>query len=158
VKLLPEFVALYALLGNLQLADGHLAEAQRYYEQALAIQPDFAVAASNLAWTLAKRGKDLDRAAQLAQKARQLMPQMDSIADTLAWVEYEKGEYRSALPLLQECIQKSPANSVYHYHLGMVLIATGEKQKAREELRSALRLKLPSDDADSATEVLARLQ
>jgi len=85
------------------------------------------------------------------------MPQLDSIADTLAWVEYEKGEFNSALPLLRECIERAPANSVYHYHLGMVLVATGEKQKAREELQAALRLRLPGNDADSAHEVLAQL-
>jgi tetratricopeptide (TPR) repeat protein len=157
LALQPEFVPLQVLIGNLYLDKGDLAKARSYYERALSINPDFAIAAGNLAWIYMKQGGRLDAAFQLAQKARQLLPELDSIADTLAWVEYKRGDYASALPLLQECVQKAPYRSSYRYHLGMVLIAKGEKERGRDELQEALRLKLMGEDANNAHQILAKL-
>jgi tetratricopeptide (TPR) repeat protein len=85
------------------------------------------------------------------------MPDLDSITDTLAWVQYKKGSYISAKPLLQECVRKAPQYAPYHYHYGLVLAATGEKAKAKTELEAALRLKLSADDAADARQALAKL-
>jgi tetratricopeptide (TPR) repeat protein len=158
MKRSPGMAAIPALVGNLYLAKNDLSQARKFYEQSLAVEPDFAIAASNLALVYIRQGADLDQALQLAEKARQLMPQLDSIADTLAWVRYHRREYRAAIPLLTECIDKAPANSLCHYHLGMVLIAAGETAKGREELHSALKLQLPAEDADHAHAVLAQLR
>jgi len=87
-----------------------------------------------------KQGGNVDAAFQLAQKARQLLPELDSITDTLAWVDYKRGDYAAALPLLRECVQKAPDRPSYRYPPGMVLIAKGDHEKGREELQNALRL------------------
>jgi len=60
------------------------------------------------------------------------------------------------LPLLEECVEKQPGSPEYHYHLGMVLLAMGQKEKAREQLESALRLPLVGEDAEQAKQALAR--
>jgi tetratricopeptide (TPR) repeat protein len=148
---------LETLVGNLYLDKGDLAAARKHYEQALAINPNFAIAASNLAWVYTKQGGNLDVALGLAQKAKQLMPELDSITDTLAWVQYKKGSFISAKPLLQECVRKAPQYATYRYHLGMVLAATGEKAKAKSELEAALRMKLSAEDATDARQALAKL-
>ncbi len=105
----------------------------------------------------ALQGTNLDVALSLAQKARQLLPDLDSITDTLAWVQNKNGSYASAIPLLQECVQKAPGFPVYRYHLGMALLASGEKSKGREQLPAALRLKLRGEDAEQARQALAKL-
>jgi tetratricopeptide (TPR) repeat protein len=156
LALQAKLVPLIALLGNLYLDKGNLEVARKYYEQALAIDPNFAVAASNLAWVYAAQGGNLDVALSLAEKAKYLAPDADPISDTLAWIEYKKGIYASALPLLRECVQKAPDKGQYHYHLGMVLLASGDKDKARAELQAALRLKLKREDAEQAREALSR--
>jgi tetratricopeptide (TPR) repeat protein len=148
---------LETLVGNLYLDKGDLATARKHYEQALAINPNFAIAASNLAWVYTKQGGNLDVALGLAQKAKQLMPELDSITDTLAWVQYKKGSYITAKPLLQECVRKAPQYAPYRYHLGMVLAASGEKAKAKTELEAALRMKLSAEDATDARQALAKL-
>ena len=104
---------------------------------------------------IAKQGTNLDVALGLAQKAKQLMPDLDSITDTLAWVMYKKGSYASALPLLQECVQKAPNSAIYHYHLGRAFLSAGEKAKARTQLQTALRLNLIGADATDAQQALA---
>ena len=35
-------------------------------------------------------------------RAKQQAPMMESITDTLAWVQYRRGQYAAALPLLEE--------------------------------------------------------
>ena len=69
---------------------------------------------------------------------------------------YKKGDYASALPLLEECVEKEPTSPAYRYHLGTVLLAAGQKEKARDQLESALRLRLLGEDAEQAKQVLAR--
>jgi tetratricopeptide (TPR) repeat protein len=109
-----------------------------------------------LAWVYAEENTNLDVAVSLAQKAKQLLPDLDSISDTLAWVYYKKGNYSGAVPLLQECVEKAPDRASYRYHLGMVLLADGEKQRARQQLEAALRLKLAGNDAQQARQALAQ--
>jgi len=84
------------------------------------------------------------------------MPEFNAITDTLGWVLYKKGDYASALPLLQECVGKEPNSAGYRYHLGMVLSAVGQKGRAKDELESALRLRLVGEDAEQARQTLAR--
>jgi tetratricopeptide (TPR) repeat protein len=143
------------MLGNLYLGKGDLASAGQQYERALGINPNFAIAAANLALVQAKEGSDLNVALGLAQRAKQLMPDLESISDTLAWIEHLKGSNGSAIPLLQECVRKAPEQPVYRYHLGMALLAGGEKGQAKTQLDAALRLNLSGEDALQARKALA---
>jgi len=110
-----------------------------------------------MAWVDALEGKNLDVALGMAQKAKSQLPDVPSITDTLAWVMYRRGNYTGAKPLLEECVQKAPNFGEFRYHLGMVLIATGQKVKAKEQLEAALRMKLGNDDARQAHQALAQL-
>ena len=152
----PRFAPLRTLIGNLYLQKGNLREARKCYEQALAVEPNFAVAAGNLAWVYAQQGINLDVALSLAQKAKQLMPDLDSISDTLAWVYFKRGDYAVAIPLLQECVGKAPEEANFRYHLGMTLLASGERSKARQQLEAALRLRLPAEEAEQARLALSQ--
>jgi Flp pilus assembly protein TadD len=157
LALQPNSPALQTLIGNLYLEKGDLNNARKCFEQALAVNSKFAVAASNLAWIYTKQGTNLDVALGLAQRAKQLLPDSQPVTDTLGWVQYKRGSYQMAKPLLQECVRKAPQDPMYHYHLGMVLLATGDKASARTELTSALRLKLDGDEARDAQTAIARL-
>jgi tetratricopeptide (TPR) repeat protein len=112
---------------------------------------------ANIAWVDALEGKDLDLALGLAQKAKSLEPEVPSITDTLAWVMYKRGDYPSAMPLLREAVQKSPNSAEYHYHLGMNLLASGQKETGKKELEAALRLKPDSESEEQVRQALAQL-
>jgi tetratricopeptide (TPR) repeat protein len=158
LALQPQFVPLVTLLGNIYMEKGDMVTAQSYFEKALAINPNFAVAASNLAWVYAQQGVNLDVALGLARRANEQLPDLDSVTDILGWVQYKNGQYSAAVPLLEECVQKAPSYPVYHYHLGMALVAGGQKEKGREELQAALRLNLAGEDAHQARGLLTRLR
>ncbi len=156
LSLQPRSANLLSVIASLYDATGNLGAARKYYEQALAIDPSLAVPANNLAFLYVKQGGNLDMALDLAQRAKQLMPDLNPITDTLGWVLYKKGDYASALPLLEECVEKEPNSPGYRYHFGMVLSAVGQKEKAKDELESALRLRLVGEDAEQAKQMLAR--
>jgi tetratricopeptide (TPR) repeat protein len=144
------------MLGNLFEAKGDLEKAGRYYQAALAIDSGSGVAANDLARVYALQNTNLDVALGLAQKAKEILPEDDSVTDTLAWIYYKKGLYSAAILLLQECVAKAPAHTAYHYHLGMAFLADGEKAKGREELEAALKAGLSGDDAQQARKALAQ--
>ena len=101
---------------------------------AMAIDPNLGIAAGNLAWVYLQQGGDLDVALGLAQKGKQLMPQMPAISDTLGWVMYKKRMYSNALSLFEECVSQAPQSAQFHYHLGMTLLASGQSSKAKDHM------------------------
>jgi len=157
LDLQPKFAPLATILGNRYLEKGDLQAARKYYGQALEADPNFAAANANMAWIDAQQGTNLEVALGMAQKAKSVMPDSPSITDTLAWVLYKRGNYTGAMPLLEECVRKSPDSAEFHYHLGMTLLATGEKAKGKDQIEVALRMKLGSDDAQQARQAIAQL-
>jgi tetratricopeptide (TPR) repeat protein len=156
LDLQPKSAPLVTMIGNLYLEKGDLQTARKYYARALEADPDFPVANANMAWVDAQEGKDLDVALGMAQKAKSVMPEVPSISDTLAWVMYKKGNYTGAIPLLDECVKKTPESAQFRYHLGLALAATGQKERARTQLQAALELnKLDADDKEQAQRLLA---
>jgi len=153
----PTSAPLATLVGNLYLDKGDLETARQYYARALEADPNFAIANANMAWIDAQEGKDLDVALAMAQKAKSTMPEPPAITDTLAWVMYKRGNYAGAVPLLQECVQKSPDSAEFHYHLGMTLLAIGQQGKGKEQLEAAVRMRLDPADAQQAQQSLAKV-
>ena len=101
--------------------------------------------------------ENLDVALYLAQQAKQALPEVPAVTDTLAWIQYKKGNYSIAIGLLDDAVKKVPQNAQYRYHLGMALSAAGDHDRAKVELKKALELKLQGDDAQQAQQTLAKL-
>jgi tetratricopeptide (TPR) repeat protein len=71
------------------------------YEEALKKGDSTGVAANNLAWIYAQSGTNLDRALQLAQRAREANPLNPAVTDTLGFVLLKRHEYSLALTALK---------------------------------------------------------
>ena len=153
----PKAAPIRALIGSMYLQKGDLEQARKNLERAMTLDANFAIAANNLAWIYAKQGANLDVAVSLAQKAKQLLPDQVSISDTLAWIYYQKGNYAGAIPLLEECVERAPQEATFRYHLGMTLLASGEKGGGRQQLETALHLRLTGDDGQEARRALSQL-
>jgi len=69
----------------------------------------------------------------------------------------QKGNYVAAKSLLQDCVRDAPQQASSHYHLGMVLLTTGEHARGKSEIEAALRLKLTGDSERDARQALNRL-
>jgi tetratricopeptide (TPR) repeat protein len=136
----PDSADLHLLLANtLELKedyDGAIKE----YESVLNNEPRSLVAANNLASLLADYRTDkasLERAASVAASLQKSpVPQFK---DTLGWIDYQKGDYQNAIPLLEQAAAALPNRALIHYHLGMSYIAAGQLAKASEQFNIALK-------------------
>jgi tetratricopeptide (TPR) repeat protein len=157
LDLQPKSASLMTTVGYLYLDKGDLGTARKYFSRALEVDSNYPPANANMAWVDAQEGKDLDVALGLAQKAKSLMPDSISISDTLAWVMYKKGNYSGAIPLLQDCVKKSPDSAQFRYHLGLSLIAAGQTDTGKAHLAAALQMnKLRPADREQAQQSLAQ--
>jgi tetratricopeptide (TPR) repeat protein len=112
-------------------------KARDAYEKLLSTQPNFVPALNNLAYLYAERLNNLDKAYDLARKARELQGQDASIGDTFAWILYKRGDYQQALPILQESAGKAVDNPEIQFHLGMTAYMMGQTDLAKVALKKA---------------------
>lgn len=154
----PKPIAALTMTGIIDEMQKKPDEARRSYERAVELNPRAAVAANNLAWLQVQAGENLDVALQLAQAAKAQLPDSPEVNDTLGWIYYKKGLASLAVPALRQSVQKSPANPIFHYHLGLAYAHAGDKEKARRSLQEALALNLEPAAAADAARVLAQLK
>jgi Flp pilus assembly protein TadD len=157
LKVNPKSFAAHMTLGSIYEQKGDQEAAKFQYREALNLEPQNPAAANNLAWNLAETGGDLDEALKLAQMAKDKLPKMTSVADTLGWVHYKKGSYAAAIDFLKECVSKEPKNATFQYHLGMAYFKNGRRAEARTSLSEALRLSPSFPGAEEAKQTLAKL-
>ena len=153
----PRNVSALALIGMVQDQKGDYSAARDTYEKILAINPKFGVAMNNLAYLYSEHFDQLDKARELAQRARELMPNDPSAADTLGWILSRQRQYPRALALLQENAEKLPTEAVVQFHLGMTRYRMGEEVPARLALQRALQINQSFPGSDEAHRCLAIL-
>jgi len=146
------------VLGSIYDLQGQPQKANEQYEQALKINPNFVVAANNLAWNYVEYGGNIDVALALAQTAKEQFPDDPSVSDTLGWIYYKKSVYLKAIALLKESAEKLPKNPTAHYHLGMAYFKNGDTALAKQALTQALQLGQDFPGRQEASEVLATLK
>ena len=126
-------------------------------EKVLEINPRFGPAANNLAYLYSEYGGDKEKALQLAQTAKEVLPEDPRISDTLGWILYKRGIYERAVSLLRESAEKLGDNAEVQYHLGMAYLKTGNPQAAKDSLANALKLSESFTGVEEAKRVLADL-
>jgi tetratricopeptide (TPR) repeat protein len=131
---IPTLMQLAVLQQNLK----HFAEARGAYEKLIGFAPNYVPALNNLAVIYSDQLRDLDKAYDLARRARDQAPADPHTADTLGWILFQKGEYRNALPLLQESAAKLGDLPAVQFHLGMVNYMLGEEDASRAAFQQAL--------------------
>jgi tetratricopeptide (TPR) repeat protein len=146
---------LYDLQGMGLEAKGDWKSAEAAYQKTLAMKPDDAMAANNLAYLLLEHGGDVNLAVSLAQTARRGLPKATATADTLAWASFHVGAYDTAKKLLEDSVKEQPANPTYQFHLGMTYLKLGDATKGKAALQKALSLAPQGPHAD---EIRAQLQ
>jgi len=150
----PNDAQAFTILGSLQEAQGDRDAAGASYKKALSIEPDQAVASNNLAYLMTETGGNLDVALSLAQTARRGLPNSPDTADTLAWVNYQKGNYDSARDLLEDTVKTSPDSASIQYHLGMIYSKLSDKTNASLHLKKAAALAPNTQTAKDAQKEL----
>ncbi len=143
-----------ALLQIAQIEDraGRRTEAISYYEKALQENSKNPPALNNLAYLLADTGKDPDRALELAQQVKALLPDSPTVDDTIGWAYYKKGLFHPALDYLKKA---SASNSpVRMCHLAMTYYQLGDRHQAYTLLLAAMKADPSLPEAKEAMALL----
>ena len=150
LKELPDNIVLHTALAGIREQSGDYEGAIKEYEYLLTRQPGSILVANNLASILSDHRTDkasLERAQSLAAILRK--SQVPQFKDTLGWISYRSGDFKAAIPILEEAAAAMPNLALVHYHLGMSYKAAGQDAKAAEEFNTAL-TKSPSNELAEA--------
>ena len=125
--------------GNRIAMNGNLAEARHYYEQALALEPEYPEALNNLANILRAEG-ELTRAKQYYQQALALKPNYEQAYNGLAVTLQELGEWTAALDYFRKAVEINPDFSLGHYNASLLYLLLGQYRQGFEEYEWRLSL------------------
>ncbi len=138
LKRQPQNLGARIVIGSIKEQLGAFEDARKVYEEILKTNPDNVVALNNLAHLKAEQFGKVDEAHGLALKAAGLAPEDPSVADTLGWIEYRRGNYPEAVRLLKNAKGKLPGNPEVASHLGLSAYMLGDEILARSALTEAL--------------------
>ena len=150
----PNSLEAHMALGIIYHAQKQYDKAKEAYQKALRINPRFAPAANNLAYLYLEQGGNIDEALNLAQIAKEQVPEDPHISDTIGWIYYKKNIFTRAVAYLKEASEKLPDNPIVRYHLGMAYLKNGDKASAKRELKKALELDSKFEGAEEAVRTL----
>jgi tetratricopeptide (TPR) repeat protein len=138
----PEQPQIHHFLGVLYEYNGDKKKAQEHYESAIRAEPNLGEAKNNLAYLFAEQKQNLDRALDLAQEAKALMPDDPNTADTLGWVLFQRGVPSAAIGYLKEAVAATRAGDpnlgLIRHHLALAYEASGDKKQAKEVVEQAI--------------------
>ena len=117
-------------LADLYNDSGRDRDAERTIRQFLTVEPENADAMNYLGYLLADKGRALDEAIKLVQRALDVDPNNPSYLDSLGWAYFRRGDFEQAEKYLTPAAERLDRNGVIQDHLGDVLAARGRVQDA----------------------------
>jgi tetratricopeptide (TPR) repeat protein len=136
---------------------GRWTEAQQVYQAAVKMDPNNGLSLNNLAFLMAEHGGDLNSALNMANKAKQIMPNLTEVTDTLGWIYLKKGMPDIAIESFRELVAKAPHQATYRYHLGMALLQKGDRPSALREFQNALKDNPKKEERDDMQEKIQKM-
>jgi len=151
-------IRFYLLAGGIYESKQDWEHAKQQYQKALTVQRDNPLASNNLAYVMLQQGGNVDVAFQMAQTARQKLPDNPNTADTLGWAFYHKKVYGSAITLFKEALKQQPDNPLFNFHLGLAYAKSNQGAQARQQLDRVMKLKPNFPDVDQLRQALAQVK
>jgi tetratricopeptide (TPR) repeat protein len=115
-----------------------ISEAEAVLRRLVELKPDDAQSLNALGYTLVDRTDKLDEGFKLIERAHKLAPSDPFILDSMGWALYRLGRLDEAEAYLVRAFAER-ADPEIAAHLGEVLFARGQPQKAREIWQSQLK-------------------
>ncbi|MGO8751158.1 MAG: tetratricopeptide repeat protein [Thermoguttaceae bacterium] len=132
-------VPLLLVLADLRSIQERYDEAEAIYRGILKNDPNHRLALNNLAAILALRGKQLDEAQRLIDRAIELAGPATNLLDSRAIVYLARGEFEEAFKEIEEAIADAPSPMLL-FHKAEILGAMNRKTEAAAALKEAVKL------------------
>lgn len=118
-------------LSNVYMMKGDFDQSEKVLEDIYEKNPDDTTLNNDLGYLYADRGKNLDKAKQMIQKALTDEPENGSYLDSMGWVLFKLGEYDEAIKYLEKAIEnREGGDEVILDHLGDAYDKAGRSQDA----------------------------
>jgi putative PEP-CTERM system TPR-repeat lipoprotein len=153
MKAHPRDVAFMAYLGDAAIARRDYSAAESRYLAVLQIQPENPVILNNLAWVSQQLRKE--GALAYAESANKLSPNQPAFMDTWAMLLSAKGDHAKAIELQTKAVELQPTNEALRLNLARIYLASGDRQRAKGELDTLIKL---GDKHSSYAEATALLK
>ena len=134
----PDDLDLRFEIGSAYERSGDVKSAEREFLTILEKHPEHAATLNYLGYMWAEKGLNLDRAAEMLNRAVKQEPRNGAYIDSLGWVYYQQGKLELAEKYLTDATHLLPRDATVHEHLGDVLAKRGEVHKALDLYREAL--------------------
>ena len=154
----PKLVPALAYLGVTYAERGQYEKAIKFYEQAIALNPQLAALYYLVADTILKTSNpDTTRAEKYLKRAIELDPNL--AAAYLSWgrLHVRANRYSEAAPLLQRAVSLQPELLEAHYQLSRVLVKLKRPDEANRELEIFKQLSEKQKARNESREIVRRL-
>jgi tetratricopeptide (TPR) repeat protein len=146
------------LRGELAERQKHDGPAERFFRQALDLDPENAMTLNYLGYMLADKGTRLPDALQMIRKAVELDPMNGAYLDSLGWVYFKIGDYELAEENLSQAAARDQTDPTVHDHLGDLYEKTDRIRQAAEQWELSLAEFAKSAPADVEPGDVAKVQ
>lgn len=135
-----------------------LEPAERYFRQALALDPSNTMTLNYLGYMLADKGVQLPEALKLIQQAVNQQPANGAYLDSLGWVYFKMGDYDRAEVNLRSAAERDQTDATVHMHLGDLYEKTNRIRQAAAQWQLSLDEFAKSNPADVEPGDVAKVQ
>ena len=159
-RLNPKYVPAYFYEAGVLEQNGMKKDAVEKYKKVLEFSPNYVHALNNLAYLYIEGYGPSEKAVEMAQMAKKLVPKDGSITDTLGWALYNVSKYDDALKYFIEATHYLPGEPSIRYHLALAYQKKGMEDKAEEQFKNSIRLGrlYPFPEVKNAQELLAGMK
>lgn len=132
-----------------------LDDSEKDIETALKLSPEQPELLNYLGYSWVDRGRRIEEALVMLEKARSLRPYDGYIVDSVGWAYYKLGRYQDAARTLQAAVLLVPGDPTINDHLGDAFWRTGRRIEARFQWNHAITFS--NDEAEKAA-IAAKLK
>ena len=143
--------SLYYSRGIALERSGEWERAESDFLKALELQPEHPYVLNYLGYSWVERGKNLEKAQAMIERAVQQRQNDGYIVDSMGWVLYRLGKYDESVKHLERAVQLRPQDPVINDHLGDAYWRVGRKHEARFQWHRAISFK-PEDEEKAKIE------
>jgi tetratricopeptide (TPR) repeat protein len=154
----PDDLDLLFELGSAYERSGDKKSAERTFLQILESHPEHAATLNYLGYMWAESGINLDRAAEMLNRAVHQEPRNGAYVDSLGWVYFRQGKLDLAEKYLTDATRLLPRDATVHEHLGDVFAKRGDYHRALDLYRAALTLQPEAKDEAKLRLKIAELE
>ena len=129
----------YVLIGDLYSRHANTAEAFKFWEKSLEMNPNRFDVYRNMGLS-ALQTEEFDKAIEFGRKALEIQPNASGVRSNIAKALMDSGKYSEAITVLEEEIRLSPKSVLAHFQLAEAYLQQREYDKAKKYYEETIKL------------------